>query len=136
MMLHLEDCWSLILAVILLSLTTVQSLASIRIQPIHSAQDFGSAPSTLCGSSGTTGRAVGICGLVGAGYTLSSAPDFLAAARCQHFQLSATAMSSDPNVMGIVADHVLSSSKSTSRLDVGKALTGVTQVSTCPFSFS
>jgi hypothetical protein len=96
--------------------------------PLSSKQSWQQSSAALCSEAVGAGAQAGMCALLGEGYPLTSAPDFLAAGRFKGFALGATALSTDPNTMGIVADYTLETEELTSRLDATKRITGKAQV--------
>ncbi|KAG5186207.1 hypothetical protein JKP88DRAFT_240824 [Tribonema minus] len=106
--------------------------AKVRVEAVVEvlmrSSTFRTSGNVFCDAGFSSGQLAGVCTLVNPGFQLGSAADIMAAARFKGFQPDGGALSTDPGVMGMVADFLLEDREQTSRMDMAKQVTGSSQV--------
>ncbi|KAG5178861.1 hypothetical protein JKP88DRAFT_264464 [Tribonema minus] len=105
----------------------VAAQALVTVSNLAKPNTFGASGNVFCNAGFSAGQLAGVCTLV-KGFQLGSATDALAAARFRGFGPDEPALSTDPGVMGMVADFLFNATEQTSRMDIAKHITASSQV--------
>jgi hypothetical protein len=91
----------------------------IPIAPLRSTGSFQDAKAGFCNIRKATSTA-SLCAKTGEAYALGSAADLLGSARLKSFSLDTpqAALSTNPNVLGVIADYTMELSQMNSRIDI------------------